>query len=175
MAKVELTLSEEDKKSWLSFCKAKGLSSAAMLRKIMKDATQGSVINESDSLNKVNTKRVTVRLTDQDFLTLTERARLEGFPSRPSWVKALIYATLDQEAIVSDKEIMALDRSIRELMAIGRNLNQITRMLNIDFRDSNKVTKELIEGLIEQIDLHTDKVAELIQRSVSRYEMEYTS
>ncbi len=175
MAKIELTLSEEDKEEWLIFCKSKGLSSAAMLRKIMKEATQGRVINKSESLGKVNTKRVTIRLTDQDFLNLTKRAGLEGFPSRPSWVKALVYANLDRAAIVSDKEILALDHSIRELMAIGRNLNQIARSLNIDFRDANKVTKELVEELLNQIDSHTDKVAELIQRSVSRYEMEYMS
>jgi len=174
MAQLKLTLSSEDKDAWMDFCKKKGLSSAAMIRKLIKESTGGVVGGSAERLEDVKNKRVSVRLSDKDFSNLTKRAKLEGFPSRPSWLKALIYASLDKEVVVSDKEILILDKSIRELMAIGRNLNQIARVLNIDFRNQHELTKELIEELIGKIDLHTDKVAELIQRSISRYEDELT-
>lgn len=61
-----------------------------------------------------------------------------------------------------------LRHSNRQLSAIGRNLNQITRVLNTDFRFSDKVDKELVNGLKEQIELHVAKVVSLIDRSNER-------
>ena len=78
-------------------------------------------------------------------------------------------ATLSKEPVLTDAEVNALRGSNRELAAIGRNLNQIARALNVEFRDSDKLNKELIDRLLEQIDGHRDKVSNLIDRNMNRW------
>jgi len=57
----------------------------------------------------------------------------------------------------------------RELSAIGRNLNQIARILNLEFRESDKITKQAVENLAGYIERHTEKVAALISQSLNRW------
>lgn len=171
MAVIKTLVSEEEKDHWISFCKSQNLTTSAALRLMMKRVS-GEQKKESDSrLGLSKSKRISFELTDLDFNNLTERAELEGFSSRPACVKNLLYIWLDQKPVVNDKEILALDKSSRELMAIGRNLNQIAHQLNIDFRDSNKLTIELLNSLLNRIDLHTEDVSAVINRSLNRGEV----
>ncbi|WP_243637442.1 plasmid mobilization relaxosome protein MobC [Parashewanella curva] len=66
-------------------------------------------------------------------------------------------------------ETDALKESNRQLAAIGRNLNQIARVLNIEFRHSDKITAEMIELLVDRIDQHSTKVEDLIQQGHKRW------
>jgi hypothetical protein len=172
MARIEFVVSQEEKEAWKVFCNSESLTSSAMLRLIMKKVgSDGKTENES-RLGLSKSKRISFELTEADFTKLTTRAELEGFSSRPACVKNLLYIWLDKKPVVNDKEILSLDRSSRELMAIGRNLNQIAHQLNIDYRDSNKVTAELINSLLNRVDLHTEEVAALINRSLNRGEID---
>ncbi len=71
-------------------------------------------------------------------------------------------SNLYREPVLTIDEITALKNSNRRLCAIGRNLNQIARVLNIEFRQSDKITKEMIELLIQRFDSHTQKVYQLL-------------
>jgi len=60
------------------------------------------------------------------------------------------------ESVVLDKELLALENQIRELSAIGRNLNQITHHLNAesargDPPDTRKIKMDLIEKIQSEI------------------------
>lgn len=59
--------------------------------------------------------------------------------------------------------------SNRELRAIGKNLNQVTRVLNIEFRESDKLKREAIEALAVRIEQHKDQVASLLSRNLNRW------
>ena len=65
------------------------------------------------------------------------------------------------------KEIDALGESNYQLLAIGRNLNQVAKAMNEGRRDS--VTIESIERLRGIIDTHTEKVSTAIRASVERW------
>ena len=144
------------------------MTNSAMLRLVMKKVTGFKPVNKNSDFNFTKDNQISFRLSDKDFINLTLKTEAEGFPSRPAYIKSLLYSVLDRKPIINDKEIFALDRSSRELMAIGRNLNQIAHALNIDFRQSDKVTLEVIETLKNKIDQHTDEVSKLIDRSVNR-------
>uniref|UniRef100_UPI00388EE249 plasmid mobilization relaxosome protein MobC n=1 Tax=Enterobacter cloacae TaxID=550 RepID=UPI00388EE249 len=48
--------------------------------------------------------------------------------------------------VLTDEEVNTVRESCRQLGAIGRNLNQVARALNIEFRESDKLKQEAIEN-----------------------------
>jgi len=73
--------------------------------------------------------RLCVRLAADDRLLLTERAAARDMAAA-TYVSVLVRAHLRGLAPLPKAELMALKRSIAELSAIGRNLNQIARVAN---------------------------------------------
>ncbi len=73
--------------------------------------------------------RLTVRLQADDRLLLHERATGRGMPMA-TYVSALVRAHLRTLAPLPNAEHQSLKRSITELSAIGRNLNQVVRRMN---------------------------------------------
>lgn len=168
MPKVEATLSKESHQKWMELCKAHGKKSASLLRRYIEGVTQGEAPAHSDSFKETKTNAIKFDLSDQDFEAITERAKTENFPSRPAWVKHQVFTALDGRPPLKENEISELRKSSHELMAIGRNLNQITHQLNIDSREGHKVTVDMIEALAGRIDRHMEKVYQLINDSQSR-------
>ncbi len=74
--------------------------------------------------------RLYVRLTPEDRLLLRERAAARGMPSA-TYVSVLTRAHLRHLAPLPAEELLALKRSVAELGAMGRNLNQIARAANM--------------------------------------------
>jgi Bacterial mobilisation protein (MobC) len=59
-----------------------------------------------------------------------KRAALMGI--RPNaWLTATVQANLERQPVMLSAELFALREASRELSAIGRNLNQIARALNL--------------------------------------------
>lgn len=170
MAKVEAIISEDFKAQWSSFCKAQERSSAAMIKLLMKRVLESNSIGENKThrIGKTKNNKMLLEFNDDDYSEITNRAEQGGFSSRPAWVKHLVYLEIDQEPLVNKKEIAALRESNRQLRSVGTNLNQIAHALNIDSRGGNKVTVELIQSLMKEIELHTDAVTDLVHRSMNR-------
>lgn len=82
------------------------------------------------TLDEVNRDaRVYVRLSKEDRLLLHNRAMARGMASA-TYVSALVRAHLRAVTPLPREELLALKRSVAELSAIGRNLNQIARAAN---------------------------------------------
>jgi hypothetical protein len=83
-----------------------------------------------DALEKVSRDaRLSVRLATEDRILLCERATARGMPSA-TYVAVLVRSHLRNLAPLPKEELSALKRSVAELGAIGRNLNQIARAAN---------------------------------------------
>lgn len=67
-------------------------------------------------------------------------------------------------------EIEALGKSNYQLLAIGRNLNQLVKKLNEGGHEP--VQTELVEGLRAIIDKHTEVVSTAIRASLERWTIE---
>ena len=119
--------------------------------------------------NEVKSDKVTVRLSEHTLSMLKEQAKYEGYLNQSHWVRAAIISKLSNRPVLSVTETEALKESNRQLAAIGRNLNQLARVLNIEFRYSDKITTEMIEMLKGYIDTHTTKVDQLIQLGSKRW------
>jgi len=73
--------------------------------------------------------RLMVRLEPEDRMLLTSRATARGIRSA-TYVALLVRSHLRGVVPMPKEELQALKRSIAELSAIGRNLNQIARALH---------------------------------------------
>jgi Bacterial mobilisation protein (MobC) len=83
-----------------------------------------------DALEKVSRDaRLSVRLATEDRILLCERATARGIPSA-TYVSVLVRSHLRNLAPLPKEELLALKRSVAELGAIGRNLNQIAKAAN---------------------------------------------
>ena len=74
--------------------------------------------------------RLYVRLDPSDRLLLKERAAARGVPSA-TYVAALVRSHLRRITPLMKEERHSLERVVGELTAVGRNLNQIARALNV--------------------------------------------
>jgi hypothetical protein len=76
---------------------------------------------------RLRAARLYVRLHPEDQWLLRERAAARQMPAA-TYVSVLVRAHLRDLAPLPKAELMALKRSVAELGAIGRNLNQLTRL-----------------------------------------------
>jgi hypothetical protein len=121
-----------------------------VLREIRTAEASGSAASEigrADSVrchrSKSNGRRrpVFVRFRDEDRLLLDARAEARGM--RPAtYVSVLTRSHLRSLTPLPQEEFLALKRSIGELAAIGRNINQIARAVNEGARAPGSVREE---------------------------------
>ncbi|EKF9266343.1 plasmid mobilization relaxosome protein MobC [Escherichia coli] len=167
--RIVKTVTEEQKKAWKGFCDDQGISESDMLGLMIEKVTGGKIAFGSKGLKENKTDKLTIRLSARDKDRITERAKAEGFTSRTAWLTAVAMANLNREPVLTESEIQALRTSNRELAAIGRNLNQIAKVLNTEFRESDKLNRQAVLALSEKIDSHREEVAGLLQRNLNKW------
>ena len=113
--------------------------------------------------------RFEILMTQSEKAAVLERSNLERCSQR-RWIIDAIRAGLTHEPQFGMKEIDALGESNYQLLAIGRNLNQVAKAMNEGRHDSG--TTESIEQLRQIIDAHTEKVSRAIGASLERWNIE---
>ncbi|MGB0893809.1 MAG: plasmid mobilization protein [Parashewanella sp.] len=164
---VKTRLSDDEKINWQGFCQSCGISQSDMLRMMINRVAPNDSINSD--FQEVRTNRITIRFTSDNLNKITYKAKAEGYPNQSNWARATVLASLYREPVLSNDEVNVLRESNRQLAAIGRNLNQIARVLNIEFRESDKITKEMIEMLENRLNQHKQKVNDLLNKNCQRW------
>lgn len=113
--------------------------------------------------------RLYVRLRPDDRLLLRERAAARGMPSA-TYVSVLVRAHLRSLAPIPKDELVALKRSVAELGAIGRNLNQIARAASGGDRIVGP-TREDLRAFLKVCEALRDNVKGLIRANVNTWEI----
>lgn len=111
-----------------------GMTDSALLRRMIDFSLQSAgVVSGADAVAaaqpSARMSRLTVRLRGDDRLLLRERAGARGM-APATYVSVLTRAHLRSLAPLPREELLALKRTVAELGAIGRNLNQIARAAN---------------------------------------------
>lgn len=169
MPRAETRLTEAEKKAWVAFCKENNISEATMLRKMIMRVTEGQVPIKSLEYKPAKSNQLKFRLGPDTMAKLDNRAKQEGYQNRTQWTKATILGVLHREPVLTDTEVDALNESTYQLAAIGRNLNQVARALNIEFREGDKLKREAVEALEGRINEHIDRIDELFTRNMNRW------
>lgn len=173
---LSVRLGGNTKAQWQAYCHSRGTTTSAAVQALIDQALSPvrqastdkfkSQVHESpDGQPKV---RFEVLLTQSEKKALLERAQSEACSQR-RWVIDAIRVGLTNEPQFNSQEIETLGESNYQLLAIGRNLNQITRAINE--RRVDGLHAVLISELKQVIDTHTDKVNKAIRSSLERWDI----
>jgi len=148
-----------------------GVSESVLLRRLVEDAlvTAGETVSrETKVANLRPPEKISVRLRPDDFRLLRERAEVRNI--RPAtYVGLFVRAHLRDSPPLPTEELAALKRSIAEVGAIGRNLNQIARAMN---RGEQDVDLEMayLNGLMKVLAGLRDHTKALITANAINWE-----
>jgi len=93
-----------------------------------------------------------------------ERAAAKG-TTFSRWISALVQSNLMRYPVLMEAELQAVEASTRELAAIGRNINQIARVLNESFFQTERVRIDKLAELSAQISKTREAIATLVRAS----------
>ncbi|MGN9432134.1 plasmid mobilization relaxosome protein MobC [Pseudomonas syringae] len=171
---INVHLGSDLKRRWVSYCEHVGRSPGAALKEAIEhqllrpnkhEQTKKYQQIENGRERKV---RFEILLTNSERAAIQERASFERCSSR-RWIIDAIRVGLTHEPQFSMTEIDALGESNYQLLALGRNLNQIARRLNEGHYEP--VTVERICALNHLIEKHTDIVSSAIRASLERWQI----
>jgi hypothetical protein len=159
------------KRPWEERCKRLGQRPGIALKKLVEKhlrAALGEVqfTTQTESLERGPKVRLALRLTETERARILESAQREGC-SPQTWVVNVVRATLTRQPQLGMRELEALGESNYQLLAIGRNLNQIAKRLNEG--EPEHLTLEEIRELRRQIDAHTQTASTAIRASIERW------
>lgn len=130
---IATRVSAEMKSQLRRLAEREQITESALLRQLLETVLRTSATNGESNLDppeKVSRgARLSVRLSPDDRLLLAERAAARDM-AVATYVSVLLRAHLRGLAPLPKEELTALKRSVAELGAIGRNLNQIARVAN---------------------------------------------
>lgn len=129
---IAARVSPEMKTRLRALAEQREVSESALLKRVLEmtlDGAHDSQLHRDPGPRKTGRdSRLYVRLWPDDHLLLAERAAARGM-SAATYVSVLVRSHLRHLAPLPKDELLALRRSIAELGAVGRNLNQIAHSL----------------------------------------------
>lgn len=178
MSKTHLNvyLGEPLKVAWELYCRERGLRPGAALmdsvrheiERVKQAPTPPVAVQANERPDNGVKKRVELRLTPSELALVDERAVGEGC-SRQAWLVNVVRGTLTKEPQAGMREIESLGESNYQLLAIGRNLNQIAKRLNEGHPDI--ITVKYVERLRDEIRAHAEKVSRVMGASIERWSL----
>jgi hypothetical protein len=134
---IATRVTSRTKERFAALARSQGLSESALLKRfidaalltaaIVQPPPEPEVIEEMEPVP--HSGKVAVRPRTDDLLLLRERAKVRELPTG-TYVSYLVRSHLRRLAPLPTVELSALERSLAEVCAIGRNLNQIARAVN---------------------------------------------
>jgi hypothetical protein len=148
------------------------VTESAWLRRLIEVTLQtaGASCSDDTDLEKISIRatRLTIRLVTEDQLLLKARASARGVAAA-TYVSMLVRAHLRVLSPIPKQELMVLRRSVTELGAMGRNLNQIARAANQGAQVVGPTREDLLAVLRACVGLR-DHVAALMQANLASWE-----
>jgi hypothetical protein len=112
--------------------------------------------------------RICIRVRHGDRLILRERAEARGMPAA-TYIAALVRAHLRALAPLPCEEVAALKRSIAELSAIGRNLNQMARAAHQTGRVTGP-TRDDLRSMLKVCEAMRGHIKDLVRANKATWE-----
>jgi Bacterial mobilisation protein (MobC) len=139
-------VTRETKGRFAALADNQGITESAFLKRLVDASLMSTAAVDPPSLGAVEpvnaTGRLSIRLRSDDLLVLRERAKARAMPTS-TYVSLLVRSHLLALTPLPTAELEALKRSVAEISAIGRNLNQIARAVNQGERPSGPSKADL--------------------------------
>lgn len=139
----------EMKARFRSLAERQQMSESALLKLLVDSAVRGAGEIDADVLKspgrQLRGSRMSVRLHPDDNLLLRERAASRQMAAA-TYISVLVRAHLRNLSPLPKDELLALKQSVAELSAIGRNLNQLTRLAH---QGMGGPSREVLQAILE--------------------------
>jgi uncharacterized protein (DUF1778 family) len=129
---VSFRVDLEMKKLLQSLADREGITESRFLRRLLEPVLNSNTLVEPPAAPReiiTRDKRLAIRLQAEDRKLLSERAQVRGVHSA-TYVALLVRSHLRAHPPLPTAEYLILKQSVAELRAVGRNLNQIARLMN---------------------------------------------
>jgi hypothetical protein len=167
-------VSQGTKERFAALARLRDVSESALLKHLIELTLQTSNIELHAAVPGGPAKRdmrFSIRLRPDDQLLLRERARARGLPAA-TYVSVLVRAHLRSLAPLPKEELLALRRTVSELNAVGRNLNQLARAVHHDKRVSGP-SRDDLRAFIKVCEGMRDHVKALLAANLRSWERGY--
>jgi len=126
-------VTRETKAQFANLARDQGFTESALLKRLVVASLAPTAIIKAQSPDAIEpvsaSGRLSIRLLSDDLLLLRERAKAREMPTS-TYVSLLVRSHLRSLTPLPTAELVALKRSVAEIGAIGRNLNQIAHAVN---------------------------------------------
>jgi hypothetical protein len=139
-------VTRDTKARFAALARTQGITESALLKRFVDAALVPITPSKPQSPGAVEpviaAGRLSIRLRSDDLLLLRERAQAREMPTS-TYVSLLVRSHLHLLTPLPTAELVVLKRSVAEISAIGRNLNQIARAFNQDERSDGASKADL--------------------------------
>jgi hypothetical protein len=170
---IQCRVSPETKVRLRAIAEQRGITESALLKKFVDVALlqsagtpDSNVARQADAAPR--NARLFVRLRLDDHVLLRERAAARGMAAA-TYASIVLRTHLQGVARIPDREFAELKRSVAELGAIGRNLNQIARVANATGQVTGPNRQDL-QALLRACTALRDHVKELVRANTASWD-----
>ena|ERR1700685_3489526 len=168
-------VSKETKARFAAVARQQGMSHSGLLKRLVELMLQTSNVEQMHTVapesRAERATRLTVRLSADDRLLLSERAAARGMPAA-TYISVLTRAHLRRLAPLPKEELLALKRTVSELGSVGRNLNQIAHAANQGQRVTGP-SRDDLRSILKACEALRDHVKGLLLANVKAWEQGY--
>jgi predicted DNA binding CopG/RHH family protein len=168
---LSIYLGADLKAKWLAFCSTNCTTSSKAMQDVVRKLTGRApelvlfkAVHEAPDKCK---KRLELRLTESELECVRQLAARAG-NSPNTWVINLVRANLTRTPQLNFNELQTLGKSNSNLLAIGRNLNQIARWMNANM-GSAPPELAYIDRLYKHVVTHTEEVTKIMRSNLDRW------
>lgn len=165
-------VSNEAKRRFAAAAARQSLSESALLKRLVEQMLASAEIDdvsEAAAPPDPRDARLTVRLVPEDRALLRERAAGRSMAAA-TYVSVLVRSHLRGLAPLPDRELSSLQAAVRELAAVGRNLNTMARLLHQDARQAVPGRQEVL-AMLRICEALRDHVRALIKANLISWDI----
>lgn len=165
-------ISNEANQRFATAAARQSLSESALLKRLVEQMLASTEIDDvAKPLATPDPRdaRLTVRLVPEDRALLRERAAARTLPAA-TYISVLVRSHLRRLAPLPDRELSSLQAAVRELAAIGRNLNMMARLLHQDVRQAAPGQQEVL-AMLRICEALRDHVRALIKANLISWDI----
>jgi hypothetical protein len=172
---------KDKKRPWIDWCEERGLVPGDVLKRAVAEMMgeaerQPSIQLDREKIGSLNVgakdserERIEIRLLRSEYEKIISCVEADGFGNAQQWLVALVRNYLTRTPQFGQREFELLGESNRQLLALGRNLNQIAKAVHQHGLEGGEFTVERIVQLRVVISKHTEAVSQLVANNVERW------
>ncbi|WP_187671867.1 plasmid mobilization relaxosome protein MobC [Zestomonas carbonaria] len=124
-------IGRSEKSQFERTAKSQNLTPSELLRRlVLAEIGKNEALKAAEPVpERIGTERLTIALAEFLMDSVKLRAEAKGMATS-RWISALVQSHVSNAPVATEKEVLMLRAMVRELSAIGRNINQIARHLN---------------------------------------------